>query len=529
MIHCRSHPEKLAEYRCPTCENRPMCEECKQAHEAGTKHVLENFKEVGPAIMHQCYKDGLLANIMDERLIQIVKEFEAGLPQEIGRLQSNCMQTEERCSKVQKLDSERRYAELYCYAKSLTAGSAKSQAVTGELSKHLLEMFDNASKKLKKALDGTVAQCKPVFDAYKEDEVFGVNYEAYRVEEQVLSTLKHVNMSKLKAAYIQLWPGVGDRVVSGFASRLQTHPMSALYLSSWDISDAGVEVLVQAAFRGKSLSAFCIESDNISDTGAKAVAAAARNYRSLTTFYLFGLKISDSGATAVAEAVKGCPLSVFRLGGYKISDSGATVVAETVKDCPLSVFCFGNCGISDAGAIAVAKTMKDCPLSAFCLMGGEISDSGATTVAEILSSGECASTLSALCLGSGSISDSGAKRVADAVRDCTRLSAFYLHGGPISGETLAYILEGMTDTSNVRSVNLCVDEISQEQMNFCLSRVRKSGVANQLKLRLVCANEAAKSVCMEFAAEWKATLAEFEVATDISAIFNYDVLIGVPK
>ncbi len=552
--HCRGHPEKPAEYVCLVCENRPLCEKCKQNHETGTGHMSENLKEVGTAIMHQCIQDGILANKMDKRLIQIAKEFEAGLLQEIDRLQSNCMQTEERCSKMRKLDSERRYAELYHYAKSLTAGGAKSKAVTGERNKHLLEMFDKASKELKNALNDTVAQYKTVFAAYKKDEALIVLEDEFcPKEERVVSALHSADMSKCKAVCINHWFVVGDRVASELASRLQTHPVSALYLCGCDISDAGAEVLAQAAFRGKSLSAFCIESEQISDTGAKAVAEAARNSRSLTMLYLNGGEISDSGAIAVAEAVKGCPLSVFYLAGGSISDAGATAVADMVKSCPLFLFYLGSRDVSDAGAtavadvmkscplsafglgsskmsntgaIAVAKTMKDCPLSAFYLWSREISDSGATAVAEILSSGGCASTLSALFLSSGRISDSGAKKVADAVRGCPRLSAFYLSGKPISGETVAYILEGMADISTIRSVNLRLGEVSKEQMDSCLNRLQQSGVARQLKLRFGCNTEASESMRKKFAAEWNAKLAEFRVVPFIDHLFDVDVILG---
>ncbi len=533
MAHCRVHPEKPTEFvcLCPACRNLPMCEICKREreHEDGTRHALENCKKVGLAIMHQRIQDanGRQAEELAKGLKRRLKELEDGLLREIDRLQLSCMPTEE-LRNMKKLDIEGRYAELYFYAKTLPAGGAKNEAAMGELNKRLLEIIDKTSDGLKKMLSrfAVAAQYKPVFAAYKKDEVLAINDGSYKEEEQIVSALKNADMSKFKAVYIEPWIAIGDRVASELASRLQTHPVSAIYLGGSNISDAGAEVLAQAAFRGRSLSAFCIASYQISDTGAKAVAAAARNCRSLTTFYLFGLEISDSGATAVAEAVKGCPLTVLYFGSRDISDSGATAVAEAVKDCPLSAFCFGSNGISDVGAIAVAKAMKDCPLSAFCLGSNKISDSGATAVAETLSSGGCASTLFALCLRSGDISDSGAKKVADAVRDCTRLSAFYLYGKSISGETLAYILEGI---STVRSVNLHVGEISKEQMDSCLSRMQQSGVAKQLKLRFQCGTEAAKSVCKKFAGEWNATLSEFKIVPHIGILFMNDVILGVPN
>ncbi len=530
--HCALHHKRLVEYMCLSCKNFPMCETCKLEHEAETGHAIEDCKEIGRAIMNQHTRcaGGGLAKVLAKRLRKDFKELEDGLLREIDRFQKSCIQTEE-LRTMRKLDSEGRYAELYFYAKTLPAGGAKNEAAMRELDKRLLETIGKASDGFKKMLSrfAAAAQYKPVFDAYKKDEVLVIEDESYKKEEQVVSALKNADMSKFKAVYIESWAYAGDRVASKLASRIQTHAVSALYLCGCNISDAGAEMLAQAAFRGKSLSVFCIESNKILDTGAKAVAAAVRNCRSLTTLYIASLEISDSGATAVAEAVKGCPLSVFRLGGRNISDSGATAVAEAVKDCPLSAFCFWSSEISDAGAIAVAKTMKDCPLSAFYLLGNKISGSGVTAVAETLSSGGCAGTLSALCLMGSSISDSGAKKVADAVRGCTRLSAFYLNGNPISGEALVHILEGIAGISTVRSVNLCVGEISKEQMDSFLSRMQQSGVAKQLKLRFQCGTEAAKSVYNKFAAEWNATLAEFKIVPYIFVLFMDDVIIGLPK
>ncbi len=149
-------------------------------------------------------------------------------------------------------------------------------------------------------------------------------------------------------------------------------------------------------------------------------------------------------------------------------------------------------------------------------------------MAEILSSGGCASTLSTLFLVRGGISDSGTKNVADAVRGCPRLSALYLHGEAISGETLAHILESMAGISTIRSVNLRLGEVSKEQMDSCLNRLQQSGVARQLKLRFQCVTEAAKSVCKKFAAEWGAKLAEFRVVPSIIGLFNAEVTLRMP-
>ncbi len=526
VTHCAAHREKTAEYACPACKNLALCEACKLKHEAETGHALENCKEVGLAIMRQCIQDVMLGSELYNGLFEIGKELCDGLVREMVKLESNYKQTEERCSKMQELDSKGKYNELYCYAKSLTAGGEKGKAAMGELNKRVLEIFDKTSKELKKVLIAAV-QYKSIFAAYNKDEVLELKGKSYQMEEQVVSALKTADMStKVKVMYINPNIIIGDRVASELALCLQIHPISALYFGGDDISDVGAELLAQAAFRCKSLSAFCIESNKISDTGAKAIAEGARGCHLLTMFYFEGWRISDSGAKTVAEAIKDCPLSMFYFGSRRISDAGATAVAEMVKDCPLSVFCLAGNEISDAGAIAVAKVMAGSQLSAFYLAGDRISDAGATAVTETLSSSGCASTLSAFYIFGNYISDSGAKKVASAVRGCPLLSEFFLDGNSISGETVAYILEGMAGVSTIRSVNLNISDISKEQMDSCLGRLQQSGVASQLKLRFECGTEADKSVYNKFAAEWNAKLAEFAVVRHISDLFMYGLILS---
>ncbi len=146
-----------------------------------------------------------------------------------------------------------------------------------------------------------------------------------------------------------------------------------------------------------------------------------------------------------------------------------------------------------------------------------------------LSSGGGANTLSALSLWSERISDSGAKKVVDAVRSCTRLSEFCLYCKLVSGETVAYILDDLACISTIRNVNLWISEISKEQMDSCLSKMQKSGVARQLKLRFQCDTEASDGVCKKFAAEWNAKLAEFRIVPSIANLFVEEVILGVPK
>ncbi len=536
VAHCIVHHKKV-EYVCPTCRNFPMCETCKRDHVNGTGHAPENCKEVGLAIMRQRIQDagGRVAKEPAKAMREWLKELEAGILREIDRFQSSLAQGE--CCKMQELESEERYAELYFYAKGLPAGGSKKEAKMREIQECLTKVLDIASSELEKvrskiAAKAMAPQSKTVFGAYKKDEVFAFKDDLCEDKGKVLSALKSANMSKFKAVYIDSSRSVGDLVASELASCLQAHPMSALYLCGDYVSDIGAGMLAQAAFHNKSLSAFCVLSQGISDTGAKAIAKAARNCRSLTTFCLFGWKIRDSGAMDVAEAVKGCQLSVFHLGSSDISDAGAISVANAVKNCSLSVFylniVLGN--ISDAGAIAVAKAVKDCSLSVFALRNDGISDEGATAVAAEILSGGCASTLSAFYLGSNNISDLGAKKVADAIKNCPLLSAFDLGSPSLLGETVAYILKNIAGTSTIiRSVNLAVREFSKEQMDSFLDLLQQSGTGKQLKLQFKCDDDNDMIVCKKFAAEWNGKLAEFRIVSSMNWILHDDTFLGVPQ
>ncbi len=90
-----------------------------------------------------------------------------------------------------------------------------------------------------------------------------------------------------------------------------------------------------------------------------------------------------------------------------------------------------------------------------------------------------------------------------------------------------YILEDMIST--IRSVSLCIYEISKEQMDSCLDRLHQRGVAKQLKLRLGCDTKTAESVCEKSAAEWNAKLAEFRIMPYILKLFVDEEILGVPK
>ncbi|MDR3713959.1 MAG: hypothetical protein P4L51_14145, partial [Puia sp.] len=290
IVHCVVHYKRAAEYVCPACKNLPLCNACMQEHKSEAGHAPENYKKVGESLMRWCIQDADETYVegLTKELREGANELGASLLREIDRFQSSFVQAAEQCGKVCKLYEEKRYVELYFYAKShpVNGSGSKTEAMRGLIDR-LLKMLDTASSGLKEVLVKIhamrIAHHKPIFSTYKKDEVFV--FEPNSTDQEEKSALHSADMSKCKAVYIDHCAILGDCVASELASCLQAHPISALYLSSNDISDAGAEVLARAAFRGKSLSAFCLEGIQISDTGAKAVAEAIRSCHSLTTFY----------------------------------------------------------------------------------------------------------------------------------------------------------------------------------------------------------------------------------------------------
>ncbi len=149
--HCVLHRRRPVEYVCPACDNLRMCEECKLLHVNDERHAPDNCKEIGQRLVHQRIRDagGRQTKELAKGLREGQKELGAGLMREIDKFRSSLAQTEEQ-RKMHKLDSEKRYAELYFYAKSLPAGGANNEAATEELNKRLLKVLDTAYEGLEK-------------------------------------------------------------------------------------------------------------------------------------------------------------------------------------------------------------------------------------------------------------------------------------------------------------------------------------------------------------------------------------------
>ncbi len=149
--HCAIHRRRLVEYVCLDCMNLPMCETCKLEHARETGHAPEDCKEVGQRLMNQRIQDagGRQIKELAKGLRGGQKELGAELLREIDKFQSSLVQTEEQ-SKMRRLDSEGRYAELYFYAKSLPAVGANNEAATKELNKCLLKVLDTTYEGLQK-------------------------------------------------------------------------------------------------------------------------------------------------------------------------------------------------------------------------------------------------------------------------------------------------------------------------------------------------------------------------------------------
>ncbi len=144
---------------CLDCMNLAMCETCKLEHASETGHTPEDCKEVGLALMHQRVQDagGRQTKELAKGLREGQKELEIALLQEMDRFRSSLAQTEEQC-KMQKLAREKRYAELYFYAKRLPAVGANNDASTEELNKRLLKVLDAAYEGLQNVRNKIVAE-----------------------------------------------------------------------------------------------------------------------------------------------------------------------------------------------------------------------------------------------------------------------------------------------------------------------------------------------------------------------------------
>ncbi len=488
-MHCVVHSERPAEYICTRCYGRLLCEDCNRYHTLAVPHSTENCKEVGCALLRQRIHEGggKLAKKMVKSMKHIVKDMLATLLQEIERFRLSCALTEE-IRKMKQLEQEGRYAELYFCVTGLHRdgdGAAKHMDAIENLNKRFVKTLDAASDQLKAIRDKialvtattAVPQHRPMLAAYKRDEVFLLNKASeYDTEEKIVAALQNLKRDmpgQIRAVFISPACPVGNPVALELASLLETAPISALYLSGADISDMGAKALARTAFRNQSLSMFCLDAGKMTEVGVKAVADAARNSRSLTTLYLWGSEISDTGAKAVANAVKGCPISAFGIWSNGISDVGATDLAE----------------------------MMHC----------------------------CCRTLSAFFLGSMNVSADGTKKMADAVRSCRLMSGLYFWGKPLSGETLEYILDAMSGTiSGVRSVNLQIGKgVSERQMENCLTKLQRNGVGKHLKLRFLCGDNSAKSVCERCATEFNGEVAEFRIVQYIPALFVDEMILGV--
>ncbi len=143
---------------CLDCRNLAMCETCKLDHERETGHAPEGCKEVGLALMHQRVQDagGRQTKELAKELREGQKKLEIELLQEMDRLWSSLAQTEEQ-RKMQKLAREKRYAELYFYAKRLPAIGANNATATEVVNKRLLKVLDTTYEGLQKVRNKIVA------------------------------------------------------------------------------------------------------------------------------------------------------------------------------------------------------------------------------------------------------------------------------------------------------------------------------------------------------------------------------------
>ncbi len=199
LLFCQVHRKRPVEYVCPNCENLRMCEECKRGHVSDEGRAPENCKEVGQRLMHQRIQDagGQQAKELAKGLRKGLNELESGLMREIDRFQSSLVQTDEQ-RKMQKLNCEERYAELYFYAKSLPAVGANNKAATEELNKRLLKILDTAYEGLQNVRNKIAAGAGETLAEKMDKELRELRRDLHNNEESLRKCLAACDASWLK-------------------------------------------------------------------------------------------------------------------------------------------------------------------------------------------------------------------------------------------------------------------------------------------------------------------------------------------
>ncbi len=167
--------------------------------------------------------------------------------------------------------------------------------------------------------------------------------------------------------------------------------LTALDLSSRELTDADVIELCNALEKNTSLDTLDLDHNQIGDAGAQALAGS----KTLTMLGLGHNQIGDAGAQALAE--NKTP-TVLDLGHNQIGDAGAQALAESKT---LTVLDLGHNQIGDAGAKALAENKT---LTVLDLEHNQISDAGAKALAK-------SKTLTVLTLSHNQISDVAQKQV----------------------------------------------------------------------------------------------------------------------
>lgn len=181
---------------------------------------------------------------------------------------------------------------------------------------------------------------------------------------------------------------ITDKGLAALGQYLPASTINALRLNIINVTDIGIQALMQGAQYAHNLRELELGTNNLKDVGVSIVA----NYipPSLKRLELFENQITGAGARYLVDSLARHNVSTLGLSSNQLGDTGAINLAQRLKDLPsLTHLELGGNGITDTGAIALAKDLHHSSLSMLRLHKNTITDEGGIRIAHYLIKSAC--------------------------------------------------------------------------------------------------------------------------------------------
>ncbi len=549
--NCIVHATTPAEYCCLGCRSRLLlCAECKRAHVSSTGHAVDSCKDAGLSLMQREIEGGdtaqrLLKSLAGE-LGSAVEEFKSGI---LKRVQDFCYtKCAEARGRLQKLETEGKFAELYFCAKDIERkGQEETRAFVSAVA-------DDEVRKLREVLRGKLdgaamlrgtdglrtspvkrdgneetkrveaTPSKPMFAAYTKKETLKTTEGAK--EEEVVAQFEKADVRGCKMIYAP--SGAGNRTAEMIAKLVSTAPsISAFYLSGYSISDRGA-CAVALAVGNKNVEKFYLSGESVSDSGIIAVANAIKSNRNISAFCIDCDNMTYKSVSKLAKVIEeGTNISAVYLGASNLSDKGVQEIAAAVEiNRNISAIYLDSGDMTDSGGVSMAHALEaNNNISSFSLASSNLSDKTAFAVASAVDKN---ANISKFYLDGAGISDEGAKKLAAAMRKNQHITSVYLVCMGLTRNGLSVIFEAVASHAAVRSVNMFLpgcEKVTEVDIYYWLEMVQ--GLGQRLKLRFECEEKYLDDVCEN--GRWKGKFAELRVVDSVQSLFESEVMLGIPE